>query len=133
MTTTRTRAGTAAELALAPEGVLPVRLAPERDGTPREALVLRDSGGALRAWLNRCRHLPIPLDGGSRRFLDDEKKHLMCGTHGALYRRHDGYCFEGPCRGRSLAPLEVEVDGSGTIWIVEPDPAPQGSAGDQSI
>lgn len=97
--------------------VLHAALAPDPKGTPREALVLLDDAGVLRAYLNRCKHLPIPLDGGSRRFLDDGRRHLMCGTHGALFRREDGYCFEGPCRGDSLSALAVEVDASGVIWI----------------
>ncbi|MDQ3034708.1 MAG: Rieske 2Fe-2S domain-containing protein [Myxococcota bacterium] len=111
----RIRVGSIGELG--PERVLHARMTPEQNGTPREALVLLDDAGVVRAYLNRCRHLPIPLDGGSRRFLDDEHRHLMCGTHGALFRREDGYCFVGPCRGDSLRALAVEIDASGEIWI----------------
>jgi nitrite reductase/ring-hydroxylating ferredoxin subunit len=39
-----------------------VKLPPEHGRYPREALVLRDRNGVLRAYLNRCQHLPIPLD-----------------------------------------------------------------------
>lgn len=111
----RIRVGTALELE--PDRVLFAAMPAEPDGTPREALVLRDDQGVVRAYLNRCRHLPIPLDGGSRRFLDDDHRYLMCGTHGALYRREDGYCFVGPCRGASLRALPVEIDATGVIWI----------------
>jgi nitrite reductase/ring-hydroxylating ferredoxin subunit len=97
--------------------VLHATMTPDADGTPREALVMRDAGGVVRAYLNRCRHLPIPLDGGTRRFLDDDRRYLMCGTHGALYRLEDGYCFVGPCRGESLRAIAVEVDAAGAIWI----------------
>jgi len=111
------QAGSVADLDRA--DVLGVPLPRDHERVPREALVLRDPSGTVRAYLNRCRHLPIPLDGGSRRYLDDGKRYLMCGTHGALFRREDGYCFEGPCRGDSLFALEVEIDPDGTIWISE--------------
>lgn len=114
----RIRAGARDELA--GDRVLGVPIAPDPSGTPREALVLLDPSGNVRAYVNRCRHLPIPLDGGTRRYLDDSNRFLMCGTHGALYRREDGYCFEGPCRGQSLRTLDLEVDPAGTIWI-DPD------------
>ncbi len=78
-------------------------------GLPREALVMRDELGGVRAYLNRCEHLPNPLDGGSREFLDSTGTLLRCGTHGALFRREDGLCIEGPCRGRSLAALPFRV------------------------
>ncbi|AKF06589.1 Ferredoxin subunit of nitrite reductase and ring-hydroxylating dioxygenase [Sandaracinus amylolyticus] len=103
---------------LAPERALTARISNDHDGTPREVIVVLDDSGALRAYVNRCKHLPIPIDGGSRRFFDDEGRHLMCGTHGALFRRADGYCIEGPCRGRSLDRVEIEVDESGTIWAL---------------
>lgn len=96
-----------------------MRISDDPVGTPREALVLRDPSGIVRAFVNLCRHLPIPLDGGSKRYLDESGVHLMCGTHGARYRREDGYCFEGPCRGRSLFRLPVSIDPDGTIWIDE--------------
>lgn len=88
----------------------------DEEGRPREALFVRTEQGEIRAWLNRCEHLPIPLDGGSREYLDQAQKHLMCGTHGALYRLDDGYCFEGPCRGTSLEAIPFRVDDSG--WII---------------
>jgi nitrite reductase/ring-hydroxylating ferredoxin subunit len=78
-------------------------------GRPREALLVRDAAGELRAYLNRCRHLAIPLDGGSRDFLTPDGQHLRCGTHGALYRLDDGYCVEGPCQGAALVALPFDV------------------------
>lgn len=117
MSAPRLRAGTLADLDAG--RVIAVPLPRDHERVPREALVVRDPSGAVRAYLNRCRHLPIPLDGGSRRYLDDANRFFMCGTHGALFRREDGYCFEGPCRGESLFSLEVEIDAEGTIWISE--------------
>lgn len=111
----RVVAGSLAELEA--ERLLLVPLAPDMYGRPREAIVLLDEDGVPRAYLNQCRHLPIPLDGGSRRFLIDGQ--LQCGTHGARYRRRDGLCVLGPCRGASLFALPVEI--SASLVIVQDD------------
>ena len=105
--------------ALAPGQVRPVALPRERDGRPREALLLRDHGGELRAYLNRCQHLPIPIDGGARRFLSKDGQHLQCGTHGARYRLEDGYCIDGPCAGQSLQPIALEMEGDAIYLVID--------------
>jgi nitrite reductase/ring-hydroxylating ferredoxin subunit len=96
-----------------------VRIVPIEDdeyGMPREVLVLRDLDGHLRGYLNVCKHLPIPLDSGAREFLDDGKRHLVCNTHGALYRIDDGVCIEGPCVDEVLDTMAVWED-AGVVWI----------------
>lgn len=112
----------ATEEELWPGVVHPVELPRDERGRPREALVLLEHTGALRAYLNRCQHIPIPLDGGSRDFLDEDG-HLRCGTHGALYRWEDGYCFVGPCAGEYLLTLPLRVE-AGVIEVGIDDPAP---------
>jgi len=99
------RAGTIEEVRTA--RALLVALSP-RDGRPRQAIVVLDDEGVPRAYLNECRHIPVPLDGGSGYVLDHTKRFLMCGTHGALYQRRDGHCVTGPCRGERLLPLGIE-------------------------
>ena len=97
---------------LGPNDVAAVALPPGRDGRPREGLVLLGSDGTPRAYLNRCRHLPVPLDGGSKQYLTRGGEYLICGTHGALFRRDDGMCIAGPCLHLALEPLPlVEHDG----------------------
>ncbi|MDH5676349.1 MAG: metallophosphoesterase [Myxococcales bacterium] len=97
----------AGSVALETGEVRVVSLPPGAGGIPREALVLRDEEGFPQAYLNRCRHLAIPLDGGSRDFLTRDGQHLICRTHGAEYRRQDGLCVRGPCRGKSLTRLHL--------------------------
>ena len=91
-------------------------LARGRFGEPRAALVLLDETGAVRAYVNRCKHLPIPLDGGSGAFFDASGAHLECGTHGARFRLADGYCVSGPCEGSSLDALVVEEE-EGIVFV----------------
>ena len=100
------------------EQIVPLR--PDAKGRPREALVVVLPSGERRAYLNLCCHLPVPLDGGSREFLSADGQHLVCGTHGALYRLHDGLCVEGPCTGERLLALPFEVREDGTVVVAEP-------------
>lgn len=92
------------------------QLGHDSDGRPVQALVLRDESGIVVAYRNLCRHLPVPLDGGTGDLLSDDGMHLVCGTHGATYRVHDGYCVEGPCEGMALHPLSVRVAG-GDLYV----------------
>lgn len=88
-------------------------------GLPYQAVVLRDRAGEIRAYRNICRHLPVPLDGGSRNFLTDDEEHLICRTHGAIFRLVDGHCLEGPCKGMDLFPLQWE-DRDGELYVTRP-------------
>ena len=86
----------------------------------REAVVVIDDEGRAHAYLNRCKHLPVPLDGGTRDFFDSTRRYLLCGTHGALYERNSGFCIAGPCRGKELTRLDlIERDGELRIVIAE--------------
>ena len=95
----------------------PVFVGHDAEGHPREVLVLATKDGEARAYVNRCQHLPIPLDGGSREFLNGAGTHLMCGTHGALYRLDDGYCIEGPCEGTWLESVPLRIDEDGYVVL----------------
>jgi nitrite reductase/ring-hydroxylating ferredoxin subunit len=97
--------------------VLVVALPRGEDRRPREALVLLGSDGEPRAYLNRCRHLPIPLDAGSREFLTHDGEHLLCGTHGALYQRDDGVCVAGPCLHLALDKITI-VEENGVLYLL---------------
>ena len=66
--------------------------------------------GSFHAYVNRCRHMPTPLDFVRDEFLSDDGRFLRCYTHGALYEFASGRCIEGPCKGESLYRLPVRVD-----------------------
>ncbi len=67
--------------------------------------------GNFRAYVNRCRHMTTPLDFVRYQFFTEDGRHLVCMTHGALYDPATGICVDGPCKGLSLHPLPVLVDG----------------------
>ncbi|MFC3532843.1 Rieske (2Fe-2S) protein [Vogesella facilis] len=88
-----------------------VRFEVQIPGETAPAFAIR-SGGAVHAYLNRCRHVPTELDWQDGRFFDSSGQYLICSLHGALYLPDSGQCIAGPCYGRSLFKLRVEeVDG----------------------
>lgn len=82
---------------------------------PLSAFVVR-SEGAVRGYLNQCRHVPVELDWQPGRFFDDTGLYLVCSTHGAMYRASDGRCAGGPCRGQGLIALQV-AEADGVVWV----------------
>lgn len=74
--------------------------------------------GEVRAYLNFCPHLGIPLNWQPDQFMSLEGTHIQCSTHGALFQLEDGYCFSGPCRGESLTPLNTKVLPSGEVYLI---------------
>lgn len=66
--------------------------------------------GNFHAYVNRCRHMPTPLDFIRNQFVSEDGKYLMCYTHGALYEFATGLCVAGPCKGDSLYRLPVRID-----------------------
>jgi nitrite reductase/ring-hydroxylating ferredoxin subunit len=71
--------------------------------------------GSVRAYLNRCGHMPMELDWEQGKFFDREGLHLVCSTHGALYEPGSGRCLGGPCTG-GLVPIAVE-ERDGMIYL----------------
>jgi nitrite reductase/ring-hydroxylating ferredoxin subunit len=75
-------------------------------------------GGALYAYVNRCPHVGTPLDWSADEFMDTERCHLLCATHGALFRVDDGVCIAGPCQGDRLEPFPIAVR-DGTVYALD--------------
>jgi nitrite reductase/ring-hydroxylating ferredoxin subunit len=79
-----------------------------------QGFVIRTPLG-LRAFRNRCRHWPCPLDMDDAEFWNDEAQMIQCKVHGALYRPEDGLCIFGPCSGAPLTSYEVREDGEDAL------------------
>ncbi|MEQ8165216.1 MAG: Rieske (2Fe-2S) protein [Alphaproteobacteria bacterium] len=90
------------------------------DGDTHRLIVYRN-GPEIYVYQNSCPHTGGPLDWVPDRFLDIDKRHFLCATHGALFRLADGHCVHGPCRGDSLTPVAHEIR-DGAIWVAPPEP-----------
>ncbi|KPF48665.1 2Fe-2S ferredoxin [beta proteobacterium AAP121] len=108
-------------------------------GRNEVAFVMRFEG-QLRAYLNRCVHVPTQMDWQPGEFLDIEKRYILCTLHGAAYEPHSGRCIGGPCGRGRLTPVAVAERDGQVYWYPSRDivpvpplpvpepPAPGGSA-----
>ncbi len=76
--------------------------------------------GELHAYLNRCRHIPLPMDWLDNRFFTVDEKYVVCANHGALYEPTTGECVWGPCAGARLQRVPLMVE-DGTVRAFCPD------------
>ena len=82
------------------------------------------------AWANACLHQPLPLDVAHdpewvsadvrAAPMDEKRVHLLCHSHGAIYRTTDGYCVSGPCIEQNLVRFAVALEGE-RIAVVLPE------------
>ena len=110
----------------APEGKILCRLSEIPDGGSKgfeigdgpqafEFFIAR-KGERIYAYENSCPHTGGPLDWTPDRFIDKETGHILCATHGALFRLETGQCLAGPCIGDWLRALRVSIDGENIVW-----------------
>ena len=66
---------------------------------------------------NSCPHTLGPLDWMPDNFFDEDKKHIMCANHGAIFNIEDGLCVYGPCKDQSLRRLDFILD-DGEIFLL---------------
>ena len=101
------------------DGESGVRFAVTIGGAAASGFAIRHAG-KVRAYLNRCAHVAMELDWHPAQFFDDERRWLVCATHGALYDPSTGNCAGGPCAGRGgLRPITVAERDGAVYW--QPD------------
>lgn len=100
-------------------------------GQPVPAFVLRFDG-QVRAYLNRCGHIPVEMDWQPGEFLDSGKRHIICSIHGAAYEPGSGRCVGGPCGRTPLQALTTRELGHEVYWYPSAGfaPAPVRAASD---
>jgi nitrite reductase/ring-hydroxylating ferredoxin subunit len=65
--------------------------------------------GTFYAYVNRCCHMPMPMDWFENKFLSEDGRFIICATHGATYDPVTGECVAGPCPGEHLERLLLMV------------------------
>jgi nitrite reductase/ring-hydroxylating ferredoxin subunit len=66
-------------------------------------------GKQVFGYVNRCPHDGVNLDWERNTFLDGNGIRLQCGKHGALFELGTGMCIDGPCKGKALTPIALQV------------------------
>lgn len=79
------------------------------EGKARTNIFLVRKDGVVYAYLNLCPHAATRLDNWPDRFLTQDESQILCGNHAALFRIEDGLCTSGPCVGKQLQAVPVEV------------------------
>jgi len=78
------------------------------DGAMFRGFVVR-RGDVVAGYIDSCPHVGAPLALTPTAYLTRDGDHIICASHGALFRPDDGRCVAGPCVGRSLKPWPVAV------------------------
>ena len=71
------------------------------------------------AYQNSCMHVGHPLNWQPDRFLTEDGSQIICSSHGATYNIEEGRCTGGPCKGRSLRKVPVEIR-DGEVFVTGP-------------
>lgn len=85
------------------------------NGEETSAFVVRVDD-QIKAFLNRCSHIPVEMDWNYGEFLDDSGRMIVCATHGASYDATNGQCLGGPCDGAPLVSLDVKEKEGAIFW-----------------
>jgi nitrite reductase/ring-hydroxylating ferredoxin subunit len=92
-------------------------------GRPARAFVLRFKG-EVRAYVNRCLHVPAELDWQPGEFMDSDKRFIICSIHGATYDPVGGHCMGGPCGRGRLTVIRVDERAGEVYWYPSRDIKP---------
>jgi naringenin degradation protein FdeD len=84
---------------------------------PLRGFVVR-SGAEVRGYVNNCPHAGHPLNLRPHRFLTPDGALILCSSHGAVFERETGYCVAGPCAGKTLRPVPLQVE-SGFVMLAD--------------
>jgi len=66
-------------------------------------------------YVNSCPHARLPLNWRDDVFLDISRTYVFCANHGAHFDAATGKCICGPCKGQSLTPFPVRIDGDSIL------------------
>jgi len=88
---------------------------------PFRGFVVR-RGASVFAYQNYCMHVGHPLNFKPDSFLTKDGGKIICASHGALYEIDSGICVAGPCPGKQLRSLPVEIV-DGNVVVEGPDSA----------
>ncbi|WP_284777893.1 Rieske (2Fe-2S) protein [Agrobacterium sp. lyk4-40-TYG-31] len=91
------------------------------EGGRRKVIVVRRNG-MFYGWLDACPHYSTgtPMAWRTDAYMNCEKTHLTCHSHGAMFEIETGECVLGPCLGQALTAVEITMNDDGEIFVVKP-------------
>jgi nitrite reductase/ring-hydroxylating ferredoxin subunit len=85
---------------------------------PFKGFIVRQ-GDSIYAYQNHCMHAGHPLNWKPDSFLTKDDDNIICSSHGAIYDIPTGKCIAGPCPGKKLRSLAVEIR-DGVVYVNGP-------------
>lgn len=87
-------------------------------GVGSDTMFLVRHQGRLHAWRNACPHIDgAPMAWRKDAYMNGRRTHVACHAHGAWFAPDTGLCVQGPCLGRSLESLAIEIDQQGQVCV----------------
>ncbi|MGB0713809.1 MAG: Rieske (2Fe-2S) protein, partial [Gammaproteobacteria bacterium] len=91
------------------------RVRVRHEGEETNVVVFRH-GGEIRAYLNRCVHMPRELDCERATIFDESGERLRCSMHGIVYDPVSGEAQSEICAGLRLTAVRF-VERDDGVWI----------------
>ena len=87
------------------------------EGKDAFRIVLFRVGQRVLAYHNCCPHFSLPLNYEPELFHVLDGGVLMCAHHTAMFHLENGECFDGPCAGARLTPINLGLDAEGGFIV----------------
>jgi nitrite reductase/ring-hydroxylating ferredoxin subunit len=83
-------------------------------------IVLVRRQGRVFAYRDACPHYgDTPMAWRTDEYLNAERSHIVCASHGALFAIETGECVLGPALGKSLDPAPIRVTNEGDVLLLD--------------
>ena len=86
-----------------------------QSGEKSISIVITIVQGKVFAYENKCPHTWLALTTASNDINSGCKQYIQCSSHFAQFRKDNGYCVYGPCKGQSLIKLNTGIE-NGNIY-----------------
>ena len=98
---------------------------PDREAVPVSYRRADGRDAELRAYLDLCPHVLLPLTRRGQRVLSGDGERLRCTKHGAEFAVADGRGLSGPGSACGLTPVPLRLEPDGTVRVADgPGTAP---------
>lgn len=85
----------------------------------QDTLFVVRRGESFVAYRDACPHFgDTPMAWRKDAYLNGDGTRIVCHAHGAQFDIATGECLLGPCLGRRLTPVDIEVTSSGDIMLI---------------
>ncbi|MCH8467581.1 MAG: Rieske 2Fe-2S domain-containing protein [Roseinatronobacter sp.] len=93
----------------------------EVPGLRCKVIVVR-KGGRVFGWRDLCPHYAggTPMAWKRDAYLNGARDHIACHAHGALFDIETGACMQGPCLGKRLTRVPLEIGTDGVVRMATP-------------